>query len=312
MASRSPRFIRVLVSVMTAAAILGLPLQVAGHGGGGGGPAPAFTVTALTETVSVGQSAAFEVFLRSDGSDAFDYIRLEGSAPGATLTSAPAGCTGSGASVTCKLGSLASGSTRTLLFVFDAPATAGSIEFTARLKVAYWHYGVKKYRDAFVDSAVVSVINDPDVFTTWQPAHDEPVAFSTGVGNNAQTTMLNVPPVDFGYQVRLAEIDDSIVCGTKVYKGFGEAIEMSVANGAELDPHLTVTLTYGKSVSWWKVPWLVKFVHQTDDGVCHFPPRGCNAHNDGFCFDAFWSGSGWHKNLVIRVELPTNGRGRGL
>jgi hypothetical protein len=297
---------------MTAAALLGLPLQVAGHGGSYG-PKAAFNVTALTEAVSPGQSAAFEVFLRSDGSDAFDKVRLEGKAPGGTIVSAPDGCWTSGASFSCHLGKLKSGRTLTLQFVFATPASASSLELTARLKVESWHHGYKKTKDAFTDSAAAAIIDSPDFFGGWQPAHGSPLTFSTaGLGDNAQSTTLQVPPVDDGYPAMVAEVDEAIVCGHKTFEGFGEAVDMSIANGAELDPHLTLTLTYAKSEVGWRDPWSIKFVHQTDDGVCHFPPRGCNYHNDGFCFDAWWTGHGWHKKLVIRVELPTNGRGKGV
>jgi hypothetical protein len=312
MAQRSSSFGRALVVLMTAAALLGLPLQVAAHGGSHNPPAK-FTVTALTPSISPGQSAAFEVFIKSDGSDAFDKIRLEGSAPGGTLVSAPNGCWGSGASVSCDLGKLKSGKTLTLQFVFAGPA-AGSLEFTARLKVDTWYHGYKKTKDAFKASAVVAVNNSPDFFGGWQAAHGATLNFSTAGlgGDNGQTTSVQVPPVGTGYPVQLAEVDENIDCGFKVFTGFGEAVDISVANGAELNPHLTMTLTYKKSVIGWRDPWSIKFVHQTDSGQCQFPPRGCNYHNDGFCFDAYWVGHGWDKKLVLRVELPTNGRGKGV
>lgn len=313
MLSRSPRLTRVLIVLMTAAALLGLPLQVAGHGGGYH-PKAELNVTALTEAVSPGQSVAFEVFLRSDGSDAFDKIRLEGKAPGGTIASAPDGCWASGASFSCHLGKLKSGRTMTLLFVYDAPASAGSLELTARLKVEYRHHGYAKTKDAFKDSAAAAIIDSPDFFGGWQPSHGNTLSFSTAAlsGGNSQTTSVQVPPVDDGYPVMLAEVDENIVCGHKTFTGFGEAVDMSIANGAELSPHLTLTLTYAKSAVGWRDPWKVKFVHQTDDGTCQFPPRGCNHHNDGFCFDAWWSGHGYGKKLIIRVELPTNGRGKGV
>jgi len=52
-------------------------------------------------------------------------------------------------------------------------------------------------------------------------------------------------------------------------------------------------------------------VHQRDDGTCEFPPRDCE-ENEGFCFDASWLGSGQQRLLVIEMQLPTNGRGRGI
>jgi hypothetical protein len=312
MVSRSPRWSRVLIVLFTLAALLGLPLQVAAHGGNHYSKAE-FSVTALTDSVSPGQSAAFQVFLRSDGSDAFDKIRLEGKAQGGTVTSAPAGCWTNGAWFSCHLGKLKKNQTMTLQFVVAAPAS-GSLELSASLKVEYWHHWHKKSKDAFKDSAAAAINDSPDFFGGWQPSHGSTLSFSTAgiASGNGQTTSVEVPPVANGYPLRLAEVDEKIRCGHKTFTGFGEAVDMSIANGAELSPHLTVTLTYTKSEVGYRSPHDIKFVHQTDDGACQFPPRGCNYHNDGFCFDAWWTGHGHGKKLVIRVELPSNGRGKGL
>jgi hypothetical protein len=313
MVLRFPRWSRVLIVVMTTAALLGLPLQVAAHGGGYHSKAE-FKVTALTDAVSPGQAAAFQVFLRSDGSDAFDKVRLEGKAPGGTITSAPDGCWTSGASFSCNLGKLKSGKTMTLQFVYATPAVAGSLKLSASLKVEYWHWGHKKTKEAFTGSASTAIIDSPDFFGGWQPSHASTMSFSTaGIGGaNEQTTSVQVPPVGSGYPLRLAEVDESIRCGHKTITGFGEAVDMSIANGATLSPHLTLTLTYTKAAVGYRSAHDIRFVHQTDDGGCQFPPRGCNYHNDGFCFDAWWTGHGYGKKLVIRVELPSNGRGKGL
>jgi hypothetical protein len=312
MRSSSSRLIRLLVVLATALSLLAAPLSVSATGGSGGAHA-AFDITALTTDVSVGQPAAFDLFIRSDGRDAFNQTKIEGTAPGGTFVSAPAGCTGSGASVTCVLGKLYSGQTRTLRFVFLAPAAAGTLTFSAKLKnsggYSYWS------KPELKDSASTSVSDDPNFFGKWQPAHSSTLTYSTEpIGDdNGQSTNVSVPPVPVGYPVRLGEVDEPIVCSNgQTYAGFGDAVEMSIANGAAVEPHLTLTLTYEKSAIGYRDPWKIKFVHQLDDGSCQFPPRFCHHWNDGFCFDAWWTGWGYDKKLVIRVELPSNGRGKGI
>jgi hypothetical protein len=314
MVPRPSRFIRLLLILSTTAALLAAPLPAAAHGKPRGTQAT-FTVTALTTAVSVGQSAAVQALIRNDGSATFTHVRVWAEAPGATLVSAPEGCSGSGASVSCSLGQLKAGHSMTLLFVFGAGGTAGAIELDATLKVDSGRDNRHaSSKDTFHAGADVAVIDSPDFFGSWQQAHGGNISFSTdGIGGgNRQSTSVAVPPVGVGYPALLAEVDENIVCNGKVYKGFGEAVEMSIANGAELSPHLTLTLRYDKKAASGRDPWSVRFVHQTDDGTCQFPPRGCNKHNDGFCFDAWWTGHGWDKQLVLRVELPSNGRGKGL
>lgn len=305
---------RVAIGLATIVALLAAPIGASAHYGG---PKAALTVTAVPETVSAGQLVAFDVFIRSDGSSAFSSIRLDGSAPGATLQSAPAGCSGSGASVSCQLGKLKAGKTLTLRFTFSTPAAPGSLTFTAKLlkkEHSSWWFHSGSWKVALKASDAATLINDPNVFSTWQPAHGAPVTFATaGIGgSNGQTTQLAVPPVGTGYPATLAETSTPIICKGKNVGGFGQAVEMSVANGATVSPHLTLTLTYTKAQVGYRDADKIKFVHQTDDGTCQFPPRHCTKHNDGFCFDAWWTGHGHSKKLVIRVELPHNGRGKGL
>ena len=312
---------RVAIGLATVLALLATPLGASAHGGRHYGPKAAFTVTAMPSTVSVGQSVAFDVFVRSDGSNAFDKVRLEGTAPGATLESAPAGCSGSGASVSCELGKLKSGKTLSLRFVFLSPGSPGSLTFTAKLltsKHGWWGYDYGKHgggsKVAFSASGSATLIDDPNVIATWQPAHGTTVTFATQAisSGDGQTSRLDVPPVAAGYPATLAEVSDAIICKGKNLGGFGDAVEMSVANGATVSPHLTLTLTYTKKQVGHRDAHKIKFVHQADDGTCAFPPRGCTKKNDGFCFDAWWSGHGHGKKLILRVELPHNGRGKGL
>lgn len=149
---------------------------------------------------------------------------------------------------------------------------------------------------------------------SWQPAHVTAVTFTTdGIGgDNGQSTTVDVPPVNVGYAATIAETGDAIVCNGIDVGGFGQTVDLSIANGQPVSPHLTLTLKYAKSAIGWIDAHDVAFVHQADDGTCSYPPRGCNAGNDGFCYDAYWTGSGSCKTLIIRVDLPSNGRGRGF
>lgn len=305
---RTSRSARLAIVVAVSAALLASPMTTLAHGWGGGYRAD-LDVNALIGTVSGGQDVAFDVVLRSDGSDPFDNVKLSLAAPGGTFVSGPAGCSGSGATATCQLGKLRAGKTLTLRFVFSAPASAGTLKLTAELKHKSWHW----WKTVLEASGSASVVNDPNFFGGWQSAHVTSVSFATGTGSdNGQTSQVVMPPTGFGYPAQLAELDGAIVCGSKVYSGFGDAVDMTFANGQEVEPFLTLTLTYNKDAIGWRDADRIKFVHQRDDGTCQFPPRGCNKWNDGFCFDAWWSGHGHSKKLTIRVELPSNGRGKGI
>jgi hypothetical protein len=312
MVSRSPRSLRALIVLFTVGALLAMPLPAAG--GKPRGTQGTLEVSALTSAVSVGQSAAFGVVFRNNGPSMFTHVRLSGIAPGASLESAPAGCSGSATSVTCSFDKLMAGQSLSLLFVFGAPASAGSVPFSAVVKVDSGNNNQSAASDdTFSAAATAAVIDSPNFFGGWQAAHGSPVSFATAAvsGANHQSSSVNVPPVDFGYPAALDETDDAIVCSGSPLGGIGQTVDLAIANGEPVDPYLTLTLTYDKVAAAGKTPWTISFVHQTDDGVCHFPPRGCK-HNHGFCFDAWWVGSGWHKKLILRVELPSNGRGKGL
>lgn len=318
----SHRVFRLITVLATAVALLAMPMVASAHGHGHGkskDPKATLTATALTTTVSAGQQAAFSVTFRNDGSDTLKNLKLTGKANGATLVSSPSGCWGSGASVSCSFDKLKPGHTLTLDFVFAAPASAGDLKLSATMKVdgerhwGKWNSWGKKgsSKAEFNASATALVTDDPNVFATWQQAHGNPVSFATS-GSGGQSTDLAVPPVAFGYPAMVAETDAPIVCNGHDVGGFGQAVDLSVANGTAVSPHLTLTLTYDKSAIGYVKAHKVKFVHQADDGTCSYPPRGCSWKNDGFCFDAFWKGHGWGKQLVIRVELPHNGRGKGI
>ena len=306
-----PRSIRAAIVLATAAAVLAIPFQVAAAPKG---TRATFTVTPLIAAVSVGQPGAFEVFVRNDGPATFTHATLTGVAAGGSLASAPSGCTGSGPNVTCQLGKISKGQSRTLVLVFGAPAAAGSLNLNATLRVdAGSGNPSASSEDVFNRSAALSVRNDPDFFGRWQQAHNAAVSFTTGAlgGANHQSTSVVVPPVGFGYAANVEEIDDDIVCDGNPVGGIGQAVEMTVANGQAVNPYLEVKLTYDKTAADGKTPSTIEVVHQRDDGTCEFPPRDCD-DNEGFCYDAKWSGHGSSKKLIVTVQLPTNGRAKGV
>lgn len=321
MVSRSHRLQRALVALITAAALVAMPLATSAHGGGS---RAAFTATALTTKVSISQPVAFELYVKSDGSDAFDKVRIEAKASGGTLVSAPSGCTASGASVSCSLGKLKSGQALTLRFVFTAPASSGTLTFNASLKGSEskgghgWNgkHGRHKVtsKDAMKATASASVINDPSFFGTWQQPHATNVTFATAGlgGGNSQSTSVTVPPIGFGYPASVAETNAPVMCKGKNIGGFGQAVDLSIANGTTVTPWLTVTIKYDKSAIGYRDASKIRFVHQTDSGTCEYPVRGCGKHTHGFCYDASWTHTSSGKQLVIRVELPSNGRGKAF
>jgi Domain of unknown function DUF11 len=313
MLSRSRRPLHIVLVVATLAALLAMPLTVAA-GGKPRGVTATLSIAPRIAMVSVGGDAAFEVTFANGGNGTLTHVRFTGTVPGGRFVSASPRCTGSGGQVACEFDNLGSGASVTFTVTFDR-AGPGTIELTGTMRVASGGNNPNATSDdTSTDKADVPVTNDPDFFGSWQAAHSNTKTYATGGtgSGNGQTTSLAVPPVGFAYPATLSEIDAPIVCGGDTITGFGEAVDLSVANGLPVEPHLTLTLTYKKSVIGWVDASDVGFVHQLDNGACQFPPRGCNKWNDGFCFDAWWSGDWHNKKLNIRVELPSNGRGKGI
>jgi hypothetical protein len=306
--SRHRRFLAALAVAFTVAA-LPLPAAAAPRG-----VKATFTITPLIEAVSVSQAGAFDVFARNDGKGTFTHTTFVGVLSAGTIASAPSGCSWRGATVTCSLPKLFAGQSATRRIVVTAPGGAGTLSMAGTLTVDSASDNPNaSSRDTFRTDGSIGVRNDADFFGRWQAAHGAAVTFSTaGVGGaNGQSTSVKVPSFGADYPATLEETADAIVCGGSPIGGFGKTVELSMANGQTVTPHLTVTMTYDKSTANGRTPYTVAVVHQRDNGTCEFPPRDCD-DNPGFCFDAFWQGSGYHKKLVIVMELPTNGRGRGI
>jgi hypothetical protein len=300
-----------LVALATAAALLSLPASAAGAPRGTNAT---FTVTPLIEAVSTGQPGAFDVFVSNDGKATFTHTTFTGVLSSGAVLSAPAGCSIGGTIVLCDLGKLAAGATATRRIVVGAPAAAGELSLAGTLTIdAAGNNPKASSRDTFSAGGAIGVRSDADFFGRWQAAHGASLSFATaGVGgDNGQSTTVDVPPVGFDYPATVAETSDEIVCDGSEIEGFGETVVLGIASGQAVDPYLIVTMTYDKATASGRTPHTVSVVHQRDDGTCQFPPRDCD-ENEGFCFDAFWQGSGFHKKLVIEMQLPTNGRGRGV
>ena len=308
--TRALKSIRVLVVVATAAALLSIPASVAGAPRG---TKVTFNVDPLTAAVSIAQPGAFEMFASNEGTSTFNHTTFVGTLAAGTILEAD-GCAFTATVVSCELGTLASGASATRLIVVSAPATAGAITMNGSLTIDAAGGNPKaSSRDTFTDGGTIGVRSDGEFFGRWQAAHGVPLTFATAaVGNgNGQSTKVDVPAVGDDYPAQVAETSDGIVCGGTAVAGFGKTVVLAVANGEPVAPYLTVTMTYDRQTAGNRTPNTVSVVHQLDNGTCEFPPRDCG-ENEGFCFDAFWQGNGPQRLLVIEMQLPTNGRGRGV
>lgn len=306
----TPRQLRFLIALTMATSVITLsaPVSAAPRG-----VKATFTVTSLIDAVSASQSGAFDVFARNDGSGTWTHATLAGTLSAGTVSSAPAGCTFGGTAVTCDLGKLDAGASATRRIIVEAPGSAGSVTLAAVLTVDAGGDNKKAAsRDTFTANDAIGVSTDGDFFGRWQGAHASGLSFGTaGVGgSNLQSTKVDVPPIASDYPAIVSEVDAPIECSGSPIAGFGKTVDLSIANGQTVTPYLTVTMTYDRDAADGRTPGTVSVVHQRNDGTCEFPPRDCDT-NEGFCFDARWEGHGANIQLVIEMQLPSNGRGRG-
>lgn len=311
MSPSANRPVRPLIVLATVVALLAMPLGASAAPRGKGA---ILDVTALIGAVSTQAQAAFGVEFTNLGTATLTSPRFTGTASGGTFVSGSNGCTGSGATVTCTAANLAAGASISFVVVFDAPATAGALQLSGTLVIDGGTDNPKaSSQDTYKDAATIGVVSSPDFFATWQNAHGNARTFATAAvgGSNTQSTTVSVPAVGFDYPAVVNENSTPIVCAGDPVDGIGQSIDLAVANGEPVSPFLTITVTYHRDVLDGRTPGNVAFVHQRDDGECEFPPRGCDT-NAGFCYDAWWSGNGPNKLLVLQAQLPSNGRGRGL
>ncbi|MGH2446604.1 MAG: hypothetical protein ACRDGD_11300 [Candidatus Limnocylindria bacterium] len=310
MIPRTPTLLKTLLVLATIGSLLAMPLQAAAAPRG---KQATFNVTPLIATVSTGQPGAFQVFVRNDGPGTFTHARLEGTAPGGTFVSAPDGCTGSGATVTCELGKLKDGDSATLVIVFDAPGDAGTITFDATLRIdAGGNNQNAASQDTFTGQADIAVSDDPGFFGRWQAAHAGTQHFQTASTN----VKVDVPPVDTAYAAVLDESIGDFTCTNEVPGGspIGDVIGLSIADGASFSPNdpLEVTVTYDVD-PYFDVDELV-LIHLLGDidaanGECEVI-EACDECYDPVlpCFEAELDDG----ILTVTVYLLSNGRMKGV
>jgi hypothetical protein len=303
-ATHLPHPMRMMLILATVMSLLAMPLPTLAVKGDG----VEYDVRALITAVSPGQAIAYQAFFKNEGSSALANMRFDGAAPGATFISADGPCTGTGSTVGCSLGNLAAGAEVTLTFQFAAPTAAGAVTLTGSFSADARQTGPPSAsRNVWSLTADTAVLDSAEFFGRWQPAHGS-LSFPTVGRSDRQLTNVSAPPVGFAYPATIRHTDDAIVCDGIDQGGFGQTVDLSIADGKS---PVNITITYSAASAAGKSPGQVSVVHQRDDGSCSFPPSNCKL-NAGFCYDAGWSGGGPNKLLVIRVQLPHNGKAKGF
>jgi hypothetical protein len=303
-ATSLPHPMRLLTVLATAMSLLAMPLPTLAVKGVG----VEYEVRALISAVSPGQAIAYSASFKNQGSSTLANMRFDGEAPGATFISADAPCAGVGSTVACDLGNLAEGAEVKLSFQFAAPTAAGSVTLTGHFSSDARQTGPPSAsRNVWSDTADTSVVDSPDFFGRWQPAHGS-LTFPTVGRSDGQLTDVSAPAVGFAYAATIRHTSDAIVCGGIDQGGFGQTVGLSIAGGTS---PVNITIKYSAASAAGKSLGQVAVVHQRDDGSCSFPPSDCR-QNPGFCYDARWSGGGPNKSLVVDVQLPNNGRVKGI
>jgi hypothetical protein len=299
-----PQPMRIPLIAATLLSLLAMPMPAFAVKGVG----VEYEVRTLIPAVSPGQPVAYQAWFKNEGSSTLANMRFDGEAPGATFLSASGSCIGEGPRVTCDLGNLAAGAEMILTFQFAAPSAAGGVALTGSFSSDARQTGPPSAsRNEWTDVADTAVIDSADFFGRWQQAHGR-LTFPAVGSVATQLTSVVAPAVGFDYPATIRHTGDAVLCGGVDQGGFGQTVDLSIANGSS---PVTMTITYSSLASAGKSPGQVTVVHERDDGSCSFPPSNCKL-NAGFCYDASWSGGGPNKVLVVRVELPSNGKIRGI
>jgi hypothetical protein len=308
----TPKRVRILAALVAAFTLLTLAYPVAAAPRGS---KATFTVTPLIGAVSPNQLAALDVFIRNDGTGTwthadFTAVASAGAIASVTVTQGSVlSCGFAAATATCDLDKVDSLEVIRLRIEVTAPAN-GTVTLDGSLVIAAAGGNQQSASDdTFMDNGVIPVNASGNFFGRWQDAHGN--GFTVGTAATGQFATVTVPPINADYPLTIEELNAPIVCNGTPVAGFGNTVELHVANGGTVDPFLTLTLTYDRATAGSKGIGNTGFVHQRDDGTCEFPPRNCD-QNPGFCFDVTNSGGGPNKLLIITAQLPTNGRGRGV
>lgn len=308
-AAARPR--RAVLAALVVTSLLALPIPALAAKGTAVsyGVAVLGQVDARTVVVAPGEPIAFRATFTNAPSGTLTHFRFDGDLPGGSLVDYPAPCAPDGpGKVACDLGSLAAGQSVELDFVYDAPTSIGLVTFSGRFSADAKKGNTSAAKvDVWEESPTIEVTTSADAFGRWQRSHGVLTFPGIGVAGDQRSTVRATQSVAFDYLLQLRHTADDVICAGSVVPGFGKTLDVSVANGTT---PVVVTLEYGAQAAGGRSPGQVAVVHQGVTG-CSFPPANCKL-NAGFCYDASWSGGGANKTLVIRVELPNNGKIRGI
>lgn len=308
----SGTFSRALRGALTFAFALGLLAPMPTLAAKGNDPRVEVDAAAGIAAVSPGQDLAFLASFVNNGPGTVTHVRFEGTAPGAEFVRATAPCTGGGEAVVCDLGTFSAGTSVNLTFVFEAPLT-GTVELSGSF-AGDAGSGNPKSASSDVwkipDVDAITIDSSPGFFGSWQEGHADERTFDP-IESAGQVSTVTAHPVGADYAATLRHTGEPITCTNENelrgvdLNGFGQAVDLKIADGGTA---VDVTITYADANV---TPNKALLVHQHDDGTCALPPR-CDGTNSGDCFEASTEGRGRNKVLVIRAELPHNGRIKGI
>jgi Tfp pilus assembly major pilin PilA len=291
-----PKSLRIVIVLATTAALLAFPIPALGAKG----VDLTADIDALIETVSPGGQTAYRASFDNTGTSTIAHLRFDGTLPGGTFVSATGPCGGGGSAVGCDFGNLASGESVTLIAFFTASSNGGVLTFNGAFSgdARQNNQGAAK-DDTWQGSVKVTVDASGDFFGSWQRSHGKEVTFQTQTisGNNHQSTRVDVPAFVGDYPASIREVEDATTCGID---GVGQAVDLDIAGGEPID--LTVTLRLDAVAAEGRTPGSVSVLHD-----CEPVPSNCQK-NAAPCYDASWERNGRDKILVIKIQLPSNGR----
>ncbi|CAN5493347.1 hypothetical protein BH23CHL10_BH23CHL10_06910 [soil metagenome] len=303
-----PKGLRLVLVLATTAALLAFPIPALGAKGA----ELTADVNAPITTVSTDGLMAFNATF-TNGNSTIAHLRFDGALrvgdtdtaalADATFDEGTAPCDGGGATVQCDLGNLAGYATVSLTLYFIAPSSDGVLTFHGSFSgdAAQGKDGSAKV-DTWSDRERVTVNGSGDFFGSWQRSHSGQQTLQTKAisGNNHQSTQVKVPGFGEDYAASISETDDPTTCNGSVIDGVGQAVDLSIADGA--DVALVVTLRLDAVAAQGQTPGSIGLLHDCDP-----IPSNCRK-NAGFCYDASWERNGRDKVLKVVVQLPHNGR----
>lgn len=310
------------IIIALATVLLAIPLPVLGAKG----TQVDAGVVPLITAVSPGETTAFRATFTNGGSSTItrlDFVATISAGDWKTeLLPASCGAPVDG-EVTCTLGSIAAETSAPVLDFYVTAPPSGSVTLTGRFSAdAAQNNGKAQKRDTWGPyTATTQVDTSTQLFARWQVAHGERVQLPPQgfIGSPAyQQAAASVPPFAGEYEARIFQVDESIVCAdgdtTTTYAGVGLAVGLNIADG---NAPVDLQIRYTPDASERKAATQIAVAHEKDDGTCGFPARtaGPNCdfdlYKDG-CFQAVIEGSGIARELVVNMQLPSNGKIKGI